>query len=1564
MAVAEVQLKTESWANTDEAFAQFAQRVADGSPRNLLARKGVKSYSKDAPSATALVDGYAGVRGGEGRVGIGGQPSVITFYLGEPKVVREVGFFTFNIDVRANQDYEVRFADNSKNPGKMPTFPDAPHLTIGDKVIGPDSGGFHSRFVSADGTPLVDGNIDWIEFRIWRTYNVKAGHPARSSDPQGWAAAIELEVWGLQDDIVVLSAEELARRQALRNAPKSPDYEKKATWRETMIAAREAIVRWECEVDRLQAPDCGIVFGPWHAFGAVPKQSESVRKLDSNRLIDLSASPGEHAGKALAWQSCPGIKDGELADMSKLLSGKKGDLILLCRTVEIEKQFERRNPFCIGAGLGGGRLRLLPGGTMLHGPGQAQPAVPNQRTWSLTSKPGTYQILAILPVADDGSCDFWFAPQPPTGTPAAGNTNSRISRRRSLFSRLRNDFPSPVDGRQLDWEQFDSIWMRFTHRAMAGINWELTDWRPGRPDFLLEQYTKAAQKRIEQARDEVETAALDVREQVGPWLSRQSAADTTPATVAAARERYYAVAAVQDAAALAHSIDSMRLAVEDQKRTFGNGYPQADEYLERVGALATRMDKLWPTLLAAGADSLEALLALRTTFDQESQEILLSNPLLRFDKLLLIKGGPGFSSNWGGPNRLGNEIVALSPVRPDGALTTIHAQNAVSNIDLSFDASRILFSDGKRILEVGVDGKGLRSISDPDDQHVKHYDPCYLPDGRIMFVSTACEQAVPCTGQWYVGNMHTMDADGQNERRLTFDQDHNWNPCVLNNGRVIYTRWEYTDTPHYFSRLLFHMNPDGTNQSEYYGSNSYWPNSMFWPRPIPGHPSMIVCIVSGHHGIGRRGELLLLDPAKGRHEADGVVQRIPGRGRTVEPLISDGLVQDSWPRFAAPYPLAEPETNRGAGTYFLVTCRLSETAGWGIYLADVFDNLTPLLMGSYSMPVPLRPRQRPPIITPRVDLKRKDASVYMVDVYNGPGIRGCPKGTVKALRLGAHHYRYGDNGDTRASSYEGGWDVKRIIGTVPVNEDGSAFFTVPANTPLFVQPLDAEGKALQTMRSWFVAMPGEVLSCVGCHEKQNVSPPSDYRAAFRQQRADPTPWLGPPRGFSFDREVQPVLDRRCAGCHNGQPRTDGRILPDLRAKRLHQDFKGNYSPAYMALHPYVRRAGYEADYHMPAPSEFNANTSPLVQMLKKGHHNVTLSREEWERFYTWTDFNLPYPLNWRESHRVPKDEQVQRRAKYLKLLANVDDTAEAAAALPDIRAFEPPPASSARPKALKTEGWPVPPEQAIKQQEDEALADLVLDLGDGTQIAFAAIPAGRGVVGDVNGFADEYPERVATIEQPFYLSKFEVTNAQFARFDAGHDSAYIEARGKDRFTRGYPVNEPEQPVVRVSWQQAEAFCTWLSQRAGYVCRLPSEDEWEYACRAGTATPWSFGAATAGLKSVANVADSSLNSWGWGRCESDYHDGVRFSAPVGKFAPNAWGLHDMHGNVAEWTATDYTPSEPSTAAALKVVRGGSWNDTFRTTRSASRWRYPAWQPVYNVGFRVLCEPVIAVTQTAE
>ena len=182
------------------------------------------------------------------------------------------------------------------------------------------------------------------------------------------------------------------------------------------------------------------------------------------------------------------------------------------------------------------------------------------------------------------------------------------------------------------------------------------------------------------------------------------------------------------------------------------------------------------------------------------------------------------------------------------------------------------------------------------------------------------------------------------------------------------------------------MNPDGTEQLAYYGSGGFWPNRIFYARPIPGHPTMFVGIVSGHHGTARAGELVLFDVAKGRRQAEGVVQRIPGKGRSVEAVMIDGLVDASWPRFIHPYPLSDK--------YFLVACQPTKKSRWGIYLADVFDNLVLLCEEKDAVlfePVPVRRTPRPHVIPSRVDLASREATVYLSNVYAGEGLGGIPR---------------------------------------------------------------------------------------------------------------------------------------------------------------------------------------------------------------------------------------------------------------------------------------------------------------------------------------------------------------------------------------------------------------------------------------------------------------------------------------------------------------------------------------------------------------------------------------------
>jgi len=1165
----------------------------------------------------------------------------------------------------------------------------------------------------------------------------------------------------------------------------------------------------------------------------------------------------------------------------------------------------------------------------------------------------------------------------------AGN----LSRSR-LWNSLRRDFPDARSLRQMAAEQQDNIWAQ--------------DWPFDNVKVLAERFANATRAGLgAQARELAENA--------------ESMGDLEPIRVLYHRSRDIeeTVARWKDS-----NVTSLRLAVEDLIATHGLEYAQGPQYLRRITELQKTIVDAREA--AGGSVDFERLFEAIQRFEALRAEALLANPLLDFDRLLVVKrrdaraynpmpyfrrppltAGPGHLLNGLPLNYQGNgvlrqipidnEVAVLSPLTPERELTTLFRPEKpayVGDIKLHFDADRLLFSsigshDRFQIFEIGVDGKNLRQVTLGADNDVDNYDSCYLADDRILFGSSACFQSVPCERRHdEVANLCVMHSDGSGVRRLCFDQDHNFYPTMLGDGRVLYTRWEYTDIAHAFSARLFTMNPDGTEQRAYYASSSYWPNRIFYAKPIPDHPTQFVGIVTGHHGTPRAGELVLFDVAKGRRQAEGVVQRIPGWGKKVEAILEDNLVDGSWPKFLHPYPLSDK--------YFIVSCQPTSESPWGVYLVDVFDNMVLLHEEQGWLlfePVPLRKTPRPPVIPDRVQPDSREATVYLSDIYAGPGLEGIPRGTVKKLRLFTYHFNYfGTSGIEDYIGMDGPWDVRRVLGTVPVSEDGSAYFIVPANTPIAVQPLDAEGKALQLMRSWFTAMPGEAVSCVGCHEDINSAPPELQPLALAGEPSAIEPWYGPVRGFSWDREVQPVVDKYCVGCHNGQPRADGKNPPDLRRQepRPLPLSDAPFPPSYYALRRFVRSPGLEGDPRVLPPADYHADTSPLVRMLRKGHHNVRLDAEAWDRLVTWIDMNAPAYGTWLEIPTVRDNPNVHecrhRRIESLRRYGGIDEDPEAVPDVPrePVTLVMPPP-EPAPTKPVRVTGWPFDAEEAKRRQASAgARTEMEVDLGAGVKMNLVLVPAGEFVMGDEAGYDNERPLGKAKIDRPFWMGKLEVTNGQYRRFDAAHDSGMEPMLWLKWTWEDYAdLNQPRQPVCRVSWEQANAFCRWLSQQTGRKFALPSEAQWEWACRAGADTALNFGLRGTDSATFANLADASLlNFTGWARTKTPWgrvervkqfyavdpvDDKQGVSAAVGSYQPNNWGLHDMHGNVGEWTTSADLPypfraddARNTDSGSRKVVRGGSWYDRADLARSPCRTSYRPWQRIFDVGFRVVCE----------
>ena len=1083
---------------------------------------------------------------------------------------------------------------------------------------------------------------------------------------------------------------------------------------------------------------------------------------------------------------------------------------------------------------------------------------------------------------------------------------------------------------------------------------------------------------------------------------------------------------------------TLRLAIDDLRLEFGPRYPRGAEFVKRLDALEALFKQP-----AAAAQAKSNLLVLQ-------REALLANPLLDFDKLLVLKRGfpkpPAARHAMGGALGVGtlnahtsddtprqghwdDELAMLSNLRGEPKFTTLyHPTNLESLIDpvLHFDAQRILFAKrgtkeaNWRLWEIGIDGQGLRQVTPDDGSDVGHFDPCYLPDGRIIFASTAVYQGLPCEfGGQAMTCLYLLDPRNGSIRQLTFEQDSDWCPTMLPNGRVLYQRWEYTDQSHSNSRMLFHMNPDGTDQREFRGSGSWFPGSFFYAKAIPGEAHQVIGIATGHHGTPRSGRLLIFDPSQGRHDAEGIVQEIPGRGKKVEPIVRDRLVDGVWPQFIMPWPLS--------AKYHVVAAKLRPDSLWGIYLADVFDNLTLIkeVEGSALLwPIAMQKTPPPPVIPDRVKLASDESSVFITDIYQGPGLKGVPRGTVKKLRVIEYYFsRRGFGGLYGTLGLDGPWDVKRILGTVPVEADGSAHFKIPANSPLSLQPLDDKGQALQLMRSWFVGMPGETVSCAGCHEPQNEVSLNKASLAARRAPIAIEPWHGPARGFSFVREVQPVLDKYCVSCHDGSRAggspapsvgsasarlagrppylNGGEMLPDWKTQLSgHWGGGGKFTKSYFELQRFVRRPGIEGDRRMFTPLEFHFSTTELGQMLGQGHQGVKLDAEAWERLAAWADLNAPFYGTWGEIPQFSKEPNgaaklarvntraAELRRKYVPMGPQPDYEA-----IPATAKFDTAPAKHAvgilpsEPNARPANGtpaalWAFDAATAVAKQKAAALEGQItqtLDLGDGVKLELVRIPGGKFEMGSENAATESVEVK------SFWMARFETANRQFKQFMPEHDSRTEDRHGYQFGRLAYDADLPDQPAVRVSWEEAMAFCRWLSQKSGLKVTLPTEAQWEWACRAGAATPFWFGGLDADFSPFANLGDKRLSEFAadtsldhyaaarpmknpnlyddWIPRDDRFDDGGFVTEPVGKYKPNPWGLHDMHGNAWEWTrSTARAVSGPTAPSAERLICGGSWYDRPQRCTASFRLAYPPYQKVFNVGFRVICEgPANAVAR---
>ncbi|MFW6163086.1 MAG: LamG-like jellyroll fold domain-containing protein, partial [Planctomycetota bacterium] len=446
-------------------------------------------------------------------------------------------------------------------------------------------------------------------------------------------------------------------------------------------------------------------------------------------------------------------------------------------------------------------------------------------------------------------------------------------------------------------------------------------------------------------------------------------------------------------------------------------------------------------------------------------------------------------------------------------------QGGVRDPHVSYDDRRILFSYRKggqpyyHLYEIGVDGSGLRQLTDGPWDDIE---PTYLPDGGILFASSRCQRWVPCYVT-QVAILHRCDADGSNIRQLSANVEHENTPWPLPDGRILYQRWEYVDRSQVGYHHLWTMNPDGTGQMVFYGNQH--PNTvMIDAKPIPGTRKVVASFSPGHGRTEHAGAITIVDPAHGP-DAVPMARRIS----------SGRLYRD-------PYPLSED--------CFLVA------AGGDILAMDGQGRCVTLwaLPASWRKgrmlahePRPVRPRPRERVLPSRVTPSATTGRVFLEDIHVGRNMAGVERGEIeKLLVLEVLPKACNIFSGMEPLSYGGTFLLERVLGTVAVEQDGSAHFELPALRPVFFVALDAEDRAVKRMQSFMSVQPGERVGCVGCHERRVQAPASSSATlAMRRPPSRIEPMPDVPDVLDFPRDIQPILDRHCVACHDVEKTEQG-----------------------------------------------------------------------------------------------------------------------------------------------------------------------------------------------------------------------------------------------------------------------------------------------------------------------------------------------------------------------------------------------------------------------------------------
>ena len=666
------------------------------------------------------------------------------------------------------------------------------------------------------------------------------------------------------------------------------------------------------------------------------------------------------------------------------------------------------------------------------------------------------------------------------------------------------------------------------------------------------------------------------------------------------------------------------------------------------------------------------------------RRIAFCNPLLNMDRILLIKrhaaGGVFHMCDqyYGCNAKPGGGLFVLSdPFGPNPKLTNLLEHSVVEqgrlkgkkleggsflSPELSFDGKTILFAyseagawpkyQGKEayewtpecsyhIFKCNADGSGLVQLTDGS---WNDFDPCFLPSGRIVFISERRGGYLRCGRHCPVYTMFSMRPDGSDIICLSFHETHEWQPSVNNDGMIVYSRWDYVDRDTNIAHHIWTCYPDGRDPRSFHGNYPQKRESRPWMemsiRAVPGSHKYVAS-TGAHHGH-EFGSLVLIDP---RIEDDGAASQLERLTPEVPFPEAEGRPIAPHMAYGTPWPLSEDD---------YLCAYDSQAKNHGIYWIDRHGNRELLYrdpsIASIS-PIPFRPRPMPPVLPSQTVQAAEDvvhsttdpkATVAVMNVYEADF--AWPEGTeIDALRViqllpkstaPPNQPRIGVANQTNA---------RAVLGTVPVEADGSAYFEAPVGVPIYFQALDRRGLAVQSMRSVTYVHPGERLSCQGCHERKH-QPPKPLEQMPLALRRVPSPIEPDAEGsnpFSYVRLVQPVLDRHCVQCHQEKKALDltGRIEGGNGWTRSYTNLAAKYGFYFHVSNGSINQGIHGGSRTIPG--QFGANASPLMKYLDESHYGVRLPQEDFHRLTLWLDCNSEFFGAYENTEAQSRGEIVQ-----------------------------------------------------------------------------------------------------------------------------------------------------------------------------------------------------------------------------------------------------------------------------------------------------------------------------------